>query len=193
MISLDEIKTKTLWSANLNSGLMQIGTYDKVEQFKNDTKLVRVPAASQPLELQPFWLAYEYAFNTLNRRDLVEVDDFYKEWSNNPDEFDPDMRPTKSNLRTFLLLYSSYPASTNLKIENYDGRFVGTHQLRDFTKALDTMGEKVNFNVIEWQDEGIDPQIKSIVIKVVIQCKKLDLVQEFATIANRVAADRVFD
>ena len=190
MISLEEIKAKTLWTGRLDTGAVITGTADVMVNYNVETELVS--AAGQPIEVRPFWLAYEYAIRTLERKDLVELEDFYEEWTNNPDAFDPDLRPTQMTLRTYFLLYDHYPTSANFKIYNYDGYFVGSHHRKNFEDALDAMGDNTDFNVIEFVDEGMNPRNKAIEIKITIQSKKIDKVQEFAALANRFQADEVF-
>lgn len=192
MLSLEEIKSKSLMTVRLKDGAEIVGNKDTIDKYRTDEKVEYAKATRQPRELQPFWLAYEYAINTLDRKDLIEVDDFYAEWTTNPEAYDPDFRPIKCNLRMYFLLYSAYPPNTNFKIKNYDGYSVGNHHRKNYEDALDTMGDQANFNVIEWTDEGLDPRLNAVVVSITIQSKDLDAVKEFAMLANRFAADEVF-
>ena len=173
MLSLEEIKSKSLMTVRLKDGAEIVGNKDTIDKYRTDEKV-------------------EYAINTLDRKDLIEVDDFYAEWTTNPEAYDPDFRQIKCNLRMYFLLYSAYPPNTNFKIKNYDGYSVGNHHRKNYEDALDAMGDQANFNVIEWTDEGLDPRLNAVVVSITIQSKDLDAVKEFAMLANRFAADEVF-
>ncbi len=195
MISLEEIKEKTLWTAYLDDGANITGTSDKIAKYVNGdkTKLELVKAQAQPIELQPFWLSYEYTINELKRDDLVEVDDFYHTWINDPDAFDPENKVSRFALRDLFLLYSHYPKSTSICIDNHDGYRVGSHTRSAWEKALDTLGENTDFNILSYVNDGIDPDYPTMkIIRVVIQSSNLEKLHEFAALANRFGAEERF-
>lgn len=191
MITLEEIKEKSLWSVNLEDGTLSVGTSDKIEKYAHTgNKLSLLKASMQPTELQPFWLAYEYAINELKRDDLIEVDDFYRAWSKDPDEFDPEMK-SRFTLRSFFLLHDHYPASTIVSIVSSNGLHLGSHSRTAFEKALNEIGSDTDFNVVNYYEET-DYNTHTLKLKIVIKGNNNDKLQEFAALANRFDAEELF-
>lgn len=149
MLSLEEIKEQTVWVAHLYGGTRFTGTYKEVEYWKDSDDLDEfdiVCADGQPKELQPFYKAYEYANYHLGRHDLVLIDDFYAEWSKDPDKFTPQIQPVIGNLRDKLEIINSENNDASVLIMNYDENGIGNHSVQCWLKTLDELNE--NFDVI---------------------------------------------
>lgn len=192
MLTLEEIKAKTLYTGTLDTGATITGTEDVLKQYKVKTELVK--ADSQPVELRAFYLAYEYVFKDKNRllKDYT-IEEFYREWSEDPDKFDPDNNISQFSLRTYFMLYEGKAASTNYKLVNYDGYSIGNHTRKAYVQALDALGDDEDFNYTEIIDEGRDIRMNTHVIKITIRCKDLDKVRRFAMLASRFEAEDVFE
>lgn len=188
MLTLEEIKAKTLYSGTLDTGATITGTEDVLKQYKVKTELVK--ADGQPLELRAFYLAYEYALKEI--KDDYTIDEFYREWIDDPERFDPDNNISQFSLRTYFMLYEGKAASTNYKLVNYDGYSIGNHTLKAYVQALDALGDDEDFNYIEVIEEGIDTRLNTNIVKITIRCKDLDKVRKFAMLASRFEAEDVF-
>lgn len=190
MLTLEEIKAKTLYSGTLDTGATITGTEDVIKQYKVKTELVK--ADSQPVELRAFYLAYEYALKETIIKDDYTIDEFYREWIDDPDRFDPDNNISQFSLRTYFMLYEGKAASTNYKLVNYDGYSIGNHTLKAYVQALDALGDDEDFNYTEIIEEGIDTRLNTNIIKITIRCKDLDKVRRFAMLASRFETEDVF-
>jgi hypothetical protein len=178
MLSLEEIKEQTIWVAHLYGGTRITGLYKDLEHWYDSDELDEldtVCAAGQPKELQPFWKAYEYAFYHLGRNDLYLVDDFYMEWSKNPEQFMPQMQPVIGNLRDELEIIAKENKNANVIINNYDENTLGNHTILCWMMSIKEFDD--NFDVI-----FVGEQYDCILIK--IQETDDDKVEQFDIIAN---------
>lgn len=154
MLSLEEIKEKTIWVAHLYGGTRFTGTYKELEHWKDSEdldELDTVCAEGQPKELQPFWQAYEYANYKLQRHDLYIIDDFYAEWSKNPNQFVPELKLVIGNLRDKLESISKEESNIDIIIVNYDETPIGNHKINCWIKTLNEMN--TNFDIISIRDD----------------------------------------
>lgn len=154
MLDLEYIKKNTLWVARMITGARYTGTYDEIKKYEScdDCKDVDILASKgQPKELQKFYESYEYATFYMNRSDLFSIDDFYREWSKNPNQFSPEMRPVIGKLSSVFDGFSGYPSNVNILITNYDKKTVGNHYLSSWTKALQIID--ADYDVVEINEE----------------------------------------
>lgn len=173
MLDLDYIKSTTIWVVKLNAGRI---TCTEKDLYKyNDNKDVRdidvVCWEGQPKELQPFWKAYEYANRELHK-DLFLVDDFYKEWIKNPNQFEPDHLPV---ITTLFKAFNDIDPYSDLIIENYDGKSLGNHHAGNFMEALETLD--IDFDVVQITEKYNYPAI-------IIQEDNRDKLRDFEYEAN---------
>ena len=150
MLDLETIKKNTLWVARMVSGVRFTGTYDEIKKYehRDDCKDVDILASGgQPKELQEFYKAYEYATFYMNRHDLFLIDDFYKEWSKNPNQFRPEMRPVIGKLSDVFERQSGDPKEINVLIKNYDKKCIGNHLLSSWIKTLKIL--ETDYDIVE--------------------------------------------
>lgn len=153
MLSLDYIKRNTKWVAKLNSGRI-IGTYDEIKQYQKEARDFDILySGGQPKELQEFYKAYEYVTFYMNRYDLYDIDTFYKEWSKNPELYQPKKQKVITTLSKVL---ENYLENTNIVIINYDKVTLGNHYLNRWISAIEILDkdydviniEEINHNTI---------------------------------------------
>lgn len=185
MLDLEYIKKTSLWVARFTTGARITGTYDEVKQYQSQDDCKDVDILSwkgQPKDLQEFYKAYEYATFYMNRGDLLYIDDFYKEWAKNPEQFKPGMRPVIDKLSAVFERLSSCSKNTDILITNYDKRGIGNHTFDNWTKALSILDTDYDVVAIE---EDTNP------IKIVIQTDE-DSATEFSQKSNSVALEEAF-
>lgn len=186
MLDLEYIKKNTLWVARMTFGTRFTGTYDEIKKYENDEECKDIDilaSKGQPKELQKFYESYEYATSRMNRSDLFSIDDFYREWSKNPNQFSPEMRPVIGKISSVFDGFSGYPSNVNILITNYDKRTVGNHYLSSWTKALQIID--TDYDVVEVNEEDKKN------IKIVIQTDH-DSAELFAQKSNSIALDKAF-
>lgn len=177
MLTLEEIKEKTLWVARMCYGGRYVGTYDEVKDYLEDEDckdLDIVCCDGQPKELQEFYRDYDYAVYKLHNHNLFNIDDFYEEWSKNPNQFKPIMRPVIDKLSN-VLENREYKNIKNWRIENYDLNGIGNHYKDSYVKALKEM--ECDFDVV-----SITPSDDTIII--MIQSTDNELVEELTKLSN---------
>lgn len=193
MLSLEEIKSKTKYQVRGKNGTWYAGSLDYIHSNCPDAapeEIERMSAESQLLAVQRFWLDHRYATEVLGHTELGSLEDFYKEWSQDPKRFEPAKRSVITTLRTLTCIYGGYSGKTNLVIKNYDGRTMWTHRLRNFAAALEEMD--ADFDVVEIENKGLDPITKDEILRIVIQSDDLALVGDLAVVSNRIEAEEVF-
>lgn len=80
-VSIEEIKTQSLWVARHTSGYRFVGTYEEASKFydREDCKDFDVVCAEgQPKHLQKFWKDYFHYCDT--HRGFITIYDFYPLW-----------------------------------------------------------------------------------------------------------------
>lgn len=179
MITLKEIKERTLYEVTIQ-GSNKILTEEESKVYKKES-INRISPLSweyQPKEIQPFWKSYEYAIDTLERKDLCKLSDFYEEWVNNPNEFKPGY---SKSIGMIPQLLNDIDESAFITIENYDGIIIGTHHCGDFKESLDILD--LEFEVIRLEEVDSDEY------NITIQEDNKDTIRDFEYKSNAIAID----
>ena len=186
MLDLDYIKANTLWVIKYSSHRTTVKG-SEISKYQNDEDVRDMDTVHwkhQPAELQEFWRAYEYAYYTLDRKDLFLVDDFYAEWIKNPSQFKAGHRNVISTLRKELdFRYIASNEKINVLIVNYDKQTIGNHYLENWLDALKLIED--DFDIVESNVDGNN-------ISIVIQCDDLELIDQLSYLGNKCAASNAF-
>ncbi len=181
MLDYQYIKDESLWVIKYESGYRKECKGSEVDAIlKRDYEEISdndvVSWKFQPKELQEFWKAYEYSQYVLNKRELYDVDDFYKEWIKNPNQFKAEHRPVIGTLFEEL---SKWDKNADMCIVNYDGQFVvGNHHINNFLLALKQQG--VDFDVVSIEEGQYYPTMT-------IQDDDEEKLEMFSKLANRIS------
>lgn len=187
MLDLDYIKENTLWVIKLYPGGRvtckgsALNEYLKTNENSID-EYDTVTWQGQPKELQEFWKAYEYANYYQNRHDLYYIDDFYKEWIKNPNQFTADHRRVISTLNKELENLGNND-KLNVMITNYDKKGIGNHYLKNWLDTMKQMNE--DFDVVE-VNVGNDT------IHIIVQIDDEELVEKLSYLSNKFACESIF-
>ena len=189
MLDLEYIKANTLWVIKYESGYRRTVKGSEVDKYRNDEDIDDVDTVwwkGQPADLQEFWKAYEYANYHMDRHDLFFIDDFYREWSKNPNQFKADHRKVISTLRKELdnLLSMAKQQKLNICVVNYDKHAIGNHYFENWISALKLMED--DFDVVEVNIYGED-------VDITIQCDDYDLYEHLSYLSNKAALESSFN
>lgn len=182
MLTLEYIKENTLWVAKFEGGIRKTGTQSEIEKYEDQEDFECsdiICWEGQPKDLQEFHRDFDYAVYTLKRDDLFFVDDFYREWSKNPDQFKPGKLPVIGKLYEML---SNMDPCNDLIIENYDERTAGNHHIGNFIEALQVL--ETDFDVVKFHESSGDEYDYA---KITIQTDDTDLFRNFSYQSNRIA------
>jgi len=181
MLDLDFIKENTIWVVKF-SGHRTTCLEKDLSKYENRDDVRDIDTAcweGQPKELQEFYRDYEYALNELNRHDLYIIDDFYREWSKDSEQFKPKTHPVIGKLST--LLETLDPCS-DLIINNYNGNTAGNHRVGNFVEALQIID--TDFDVISFNESSGRAYEYS---KIIVQTDDLETFKQFDYQANKMA------
>ena len=175
MFSLEYLKENSHSSATDADGVHHTGSLSFLRShIPNITfeETTQIPEW-QPVELRPFWLAYERATQALKKGETISVDDFYAEWSKDPAAFEPVKKPVIGDLKSILDKYLDRTKRTNVRVFNYNGISSYMHGHDDFEDALEIVGN-AKFDVTD-VIEFEDPILKKTILKIYVQCDDYDL------------------
>lgn len=179
MVELDFIKQNTVWVVKFIGHRVtctgkDLSKYEDMEDVRDvDIAVWEV----QPKELQEFYKDYEYAIYHAKRQDLLFIDDFYAEWSKDPKQFRPEMRPVIGKLSKMIENVSPYD---DVIINNYDESTAGNHKAGNFIEALQEL--EVDFDVVDFYRAPNDDRDY---IRFIVQTTDIDTFKQFSFQANK--------
>ena len=191
-LSLDYIKEHTLYTTTNIHVMHLIGSYKDLLPIADD-EISPASASSQPEELQPFYKAYRKAYQVTRDVSLLDVDTFYRKWSENPKQFEPVKRTPVGKLHDYLnKIYdgSNKGGTTDVIINNYDNETLGNHRLSNFVNALSALGPSYDFDVVEYQP--VNPKDAYSYDKILVQEDDEEKIRKLGSLANDYAVSQSF-
>lgn len=185
MISYEEIRSQALWGIKFETGHRMSGTYEEIKPYISHPDADEHDILcweAQPPHLQEFFKDYEYATWHQKRHDLYLLEDFYKEWSKDPQQFKPKQSDVIGKLSDLL---KDYDVSSNLIVNNYDGKTAGNHHVGNFVEALEE--NNYEFDVVRLEISGKDTEWETPVI--IVQTDDPIAFNTFGYTANKKAIE----
>lgn len=177
MLDLEYIKENSIYVVKFDDH-RETGNYKEIkDKIKDSRDYDYVHWKNQPKELQEFHKAHYYAVGSLGRTDLLDIDDFYTEWSKNPNQFIPGHRKIIGFLMSYL---ERLDTCSDCLILNYDKRTIGNHAVGNWIESvvlLDT-----DFDVVEYNESYKNNTI-------IVQIDDEDLLEKLKSVSNRKAME----
>lgn len=177
------VDKNTLWVAKM-MGYRKVGTYDELKPYLESPDLRDVDTLvweQQPKELQEFYKDYQYATYDLGRHDLYYLQDFYKEWQKDSDQFKP--KATNKVIGRLNDYVDKLPLTDNLRVSNYYGFGAGNHRVGNFVEALEETG--LDFDVIGYEAEEMHEWDDRPTHHITIQTDDLDALHKLSVVSNQ--------